>query len=88
MTFDPTYVQFNVSCDRDFTKRIIVSNSRVKYMYVDTVTIFQKLNEKFKDLNMTFDPTSVEVKCVTLPNHCDCIQVTYGGEFIWRNHLA
>ena len=35
--------------------------------YVDTVTIFQKLNQKVSDPKMTFDPTSVEVICVTLP---------------------
>ena len=39
--------------------------------YVDTVTIFQKLNQKVNDPKMTFDPTSVEVTCVTLlKDHC------------------
>ena len=49
-----------------------MSNSRGNTSkYVDTVTIFQKLNEKVNDPKMIFDPTSVEVTCVTLPkNHC------------------
>ena len=34
---------------------------------MDTVTIFSKLNQKVNDAKMTFDPTSVEVTCVTLP---------------------
>ena len=39
--------------------------------YVDTMTVFQKLNQKVNDPKMTFDPTSLEVTCVTLPkNHC------------------
>ena len=52
--------------------RIIVSNSHSNTSeYVDTVTIFQKLNQKVSDPKMTFDPTSVEVTCVTLPkDHC------------------
>ena len=52
--------------------RIIVFNSHGNTSkYVDTVTIFQKLNQKVSDPKMTFDPTSVEVTCVTLPkNHC------------------
>ena len=33
-------------------------------MWVD---YFSKLNQKVNDPNMTFDPTSVEVTCVTLP---------------------
>ena len=52
--------------------RIIVSNSHGNTTkYVDTVTIFQKLNQKFNDPKMTFNPTSIEVICVTLPkDHC------------------
>ena len=47
--------------------RIIVSNSHGNTSkYVNAVTIFQKLNEKVNDPKMTFDPTSVEVTCVTL----------------------
>ena len=34
--------------------------------YGDSVN-FSKLNRKVNDLKMTFDPTSVEVTCVTLP---------------------
>ena len=42
--------------------RITVSNSPGDTSkYVDTVTIFQKLNQKVNDPKMTFDPTSVEV---------------------------
>ena len=40
--------------------------------YVDTVTIFQKLNEQVSGPKMTFDPTSVKV--MTLPKD-HCIQV-------------
>ena len=49
-----------------------MSNSHVNTSKsVDTVTIFQKLNEKVSDPKMAFDPTSVEVTCVTLPkDHC------------------
>ena len=53
--------------------RIIVSNSHGNTSkYVDTVTIFQKnLTKKVSDPKMTFEPTSVEVTCVTLPkDHC------------------
>ena len=46
--------------------RIIVSNSHGNALkYVDTMTIFQKLYQKVSDPKMTFDPTSVEVTCVT-----------------------
>ena len=45
-----------------------------KSKYVDTVTIFEKLNQKVNDPKMTFDPTSVKVICVTLPKD-HCIQV-------------
>ena len=49
-------------------QRIIVSKSHGnKSKYVDTVTIFQKLNQKVNDPKMTFDPISVDVMCVTLP---------------------
>ena len=55
--------------------RIIVSNSHGNTSkYVDTVTIFQKLNQKVDDPKMIFDPTSVEVTYVTLPKG-HCIQV-------------
>ena len=48
--------------------RIIESNSHGNTSeYVDTVTIFQKLNQKVNDPKMIFDPTSVEVTHVTLP---------------------
>ena len=43
--------------------------------YVDTVTFFQKPEPKVIDPKMTFDPKSVEVKCVTLPKD-HCVQVT------------
>ena len=36
----------------------------------------KKLNQKVNDTKMTFDPTSVEVTCVTLPND-HCIQVLW-----------
>ena len=57
--------------------RISVFNSHGNTSkYVDTVTIFQKLNQMVNDLKMTFDLTSVEVICVTLPlDHC--IQVPW-----------
>ena len=42
--------------------------------YVDTVSIFQKLNQKLNNPKMTFDPISVEITCVTLPKD-HCIQV-------------
>ena len=61
--------------------RIAVSKSDENMSkYVDTVTLFQKkknkkqkkkLEPKVIDPSMTFDPKSVEVTCVTLPqNHC------------------
>ena len=57
--------------------RIIVSNSHGNTLkYVDTVTIFQKLNQKVSNPKMTFDPTSVEFICVTLPKD-HCIQVPW-----------
>ena len=45
-------------------------------MCMDTVTIFQKRNQKVNDPKMTFDPTLVEVTCVTLPKD-HCIQVPW-----------
>ena len=55
--------------------RIIVSNSHGNTSkYVDTVVIFKKLDQKDTDPKMTFDPTSVEVACVSLPKD-HCIQV-------------
>ena len=57
--------------------RVIVSNSHGNTTkYVDTVTIFQKLNQKVNDPKMTFDPTSIEVTCVTLPKDY-CMQVPW-----------
>ena len=53
--------------------RIIVSKTHGNTSkYVDTVTFFfQKLEPKVIDPYMTFDPTSIEVTCVTLPkDHC------------------
>ena len=52
--------------------RIIVSNSHGNSTkYVDTVTIFQKLNQKVNDSKKTFDLTSIKVTCTTLPkDHC------------------
>ena len=52
--------------------RIIVSNSYGNTSeYEDTMIIFQKLNQKVNDPQMTFNPTSVEVTCVTLlKDHC------------------
>ena len=41
--------------------------SNRKTLYVDTLTIYQKLKWKVSDPKMTFDPTSVEFTCVTLP---------------------
>ena len=73
MTFDSTYV--DILCAP--LPRIIVSNSHGNTLkYVDTVTIFQKLNQKVSEPKMTFDPTSVEVTCVTLPGD-HCIQVPW-----------
>ena len=47
--------------------RIIVSNSHGNpSKYVDTVTILQKHKQKVNDLKVTFDPTTVEVTCVTV----------------------
>ena len=47
---------------------ISVSNSHGNTSeYMDIVTIFQKLNQKVNEPKMTFDPTSVEVICVTIP---------------------
>ena len=57
--------------------RIIVSNScgnTSKYVY--TVIIFPKKNQKISDPKMTFDSTSVEFTCVTLPKD-HCIQVPW-----------
>ena len=42
--------------------------------YVDTVTIFQKLNQKVNDPKIPFDPTSVKVTCATLPED-NCVQL-------------
>ena len=42
--------------------------------YVDTVTLFAKLEPKVIDPWMTFDPTSVKVSCATLPKD-QCVQV-------------
>ena len=68
MAFDPTYA--DVSC------ATLVSNSHGNTSkYVDTVTIFQKLNTKVNDHKMTFDPTSVEVTCVTL--HTDTLRTEW-----------
>ena len=55
-----------------FYPRIIVSKSHGNTsMYVDTVINFANYKAKVVDPQMTFDPTSVEVLCVTLPkNHC------------------
>ena len=53
--------------------RIIVPNSHGNtWKYVDTVTIYQTLNQKVNDPKMAFNPTSVKITCATLPN--DCIQ--------------
>ena len=58
-------------------QRIIVSKFHGnKTKYVDTVTIFQKLNQKVNDPKMIFDPISVDVMCVTLPKD-HCIQVPW-----------
>ena len=73
MTFDPTYA--DVVCVT--LPKITVSNSHGNTSkYVQTVTIFQKLNQKINDPKMTFDPTSVEVTQVTLPKD-HCIQVSW-----------
>ena len=57
--------------------RIIASNSHGNTSkYVDTVTSFEKLNQKVNDPKMMFDPTSVEVTCVTLPKD-HCIQIPW-----------
>ena len=57
--------------------RIIVSNSHGNTSkYVDTMTIFFKLNQNVNDPKMTFDLTSVEVTCVTVPKD-HCIQVPW-----------
>ena len=58
--------------------RIIVSKSHENTSkYVDTVTFFwKKLELKVIDPKMTFDPTSVEVTCVTLPKD-HCVQVPW-----------
>ena len=57
--------------------RIIVSKSHENTSkYVDTVTLFAKLEPKVIDPKMTFDPTSVEVTCVTLPKD-HCVQVPW-----------
>ena len=56
-------------------QRNIASNSHGNTSkYVDTVTFFQKLNQKVNDPKMTFNPTSLKVTCVTLPKD-HCIQV-------------
>ena len=57
--------------------RIIVSKShRNTSMYVDTVINFANYQLKVIDSKMTFDPTSVEVLCVTLPKD-NCVQVPW-----------
>ena len=63
MTFDPTYVD-------------VLSATYQGSKYVDTVTLFQKLEPKVIDPLMTFDPKSVEVTCVTLPNNY-CVQILW-----------
>ena len=50
--------------DSTIGSRIVVCKSHENTsMYVDTVTLFQKLESKVIDLLMTFEPTSVEVTC-------------------------
>ena len=62
--------------------RITVSKSHENTSkYVDAVTLFfekkkKKLEPKVIDAKMTFDPTSVEVTCVTLPKD-HCVQVPW-----------
>ena len=57
--------------------RIIVSKSHENTSkYVDTVNLFAKTWIKVIDPYMTFDPTYVEVTCVTLPKD-HCVQVPW-----------
>ena len=59
--------------------RIIVSKSHENTSkYVDTVTFLckKKIEPKVIDPLMTFDPTSVEITCVTLPKD-HCVQVPW-----------
>ena len=57
--------------------------------YVDRVTIFQKLNQKVSDPQMTFDPTSVKVICATLPkDHCVKRPWKYINECGYIDHFS
>ena len=57
--------------------RIIVSKSHENTsQYVDRVTFFQQFEPRVTDPKMTFDPTSVEVTCVTIPKD-HCVQVPW-----------
>ena len=52
--------------------------------YVDTVTLFSKLEPKVIDPKMTFDPKSVEVTCVILPkDHCVQVPRKYIKVYMW-----
>ena len=77
MTLRWTLTQHMLMSHVQLYTMIIVSNSHGDTTkYVDTVTIFQKPNQKVSDPKMTFDPTSIEVTWVTLPKD-QCIQVPW-----------
>ena len=51
--------------------------------------VFKKLNHKVNDPKMTFDPTSVEVTCVTLPkDHCFQVPWEYINECGYSNQFC
>ena len=74
MTFDPHFCWGHMW----LYLRVIVSKSHENTLkYVDTVTLFSKTWIKGHWPLYDFDPTSVEVTCVTLPKD-HCVQVPWG----------
>ena len=71
-------IYFCNHCNIRFNPYLSLCPTPMASKYVDTAFFFLKLNQKVSDPKMTFDPTSVEVTCVTLPkDHCNQVPWKY-----------